>query len=39
MWTYSTFKHEWNVSKFPCDTPLQSKDYKVYAEKGTKCVC
>ena len=30
MITYSTFKHEWTISNFPCDTPLQSQDYKVY---------
>ena len=30
MFTYSTFKHEWTKSQFPCVVPT-SKDYKVYA--------
>jgi hypothetical protein len=30
MFTYSTFKHEWTKSNFPCNTPSVSTDYKVY---------
>jgi len=29
MFTFSTFKHEWTKSTFPCDIP-RSKDYKVF---------
>ncbi len=29
MFTYSTFKHEWTKSSFPCAVP-NSKDYKVF---------